>query len=379
MQELLDEQREAVQKQSGHPIDVVEDPTLSVPSKTELAWKHGTDTHRILYRPVAPAIIPHFVLRAIEHIAMESEARATGQNQKFVTTPATREVAIKAIGRDIYKLRDMGIPEAALTDYVLQIIAGLGLQLYNCPLDMVVEYRLYKRFPLIRPHQFVSLRQTQADNLQVVTSKEIKRTTPNLIFAASAAMNYAYALFADQLFGGKTAFAAQYPPGDFRAAGESLFNIWKTAIEDFDTGDEYTLMKQFAETLGLVGWFQLAADVTEATFAGYDPPPTDQELLKQREPATMMHLLGALQRFETMTPEDVKRVASEISIIGMNGITFTDPDKRFTLRTLPGEEFTGLQLLAMMFVGWKQVEPTLNTGLDFEQAFQAALLLHRRT
>lgn len=375
--EFLAERQKEIEEQSRHGIVVVEDAALQVPSKTELAWKYGTDVHRILHRPTSPAVLPHFVARAIEHIAMESEGRATGRNMKFVATPATRELAIKAVGKDIYKLRDMGVPENALTDYVLQVINGTVMQLYNCPLDMVIEYRLYRKYPVIRPHQFVSMRQTMADNLKVIESREVRRATPALIYRASAAMNYAYATFADFMCQGQTAFAAEYPSGDHEQAGRELFELWREAIDDFVPSDEYSLMQAFASVLKLDGWFEVVPDVTAATFEGYHPPPTDQGLLKEREPAVMMYLLGALQRFDGMDPDEVKGVATEISLVGMGGITFTDPDKRFALKALPGEEFTGLQLLALMYAGWKQVEPSLDTGLDFDEMYQAALALHR--
>ena len=100
--------------------------------------------------------------------------------------------------------------------------------------------------------------------------------------------------------------------------------------------------------------------------------------LKEREPAVLMYLLSALQRFDGMTIDEVRSVATEISLLGMQGITFTDPDRRYTLKTLPNEDFSGLQLLAIMYAAWKRVDPSLDAGLDFGTIYESALALHQR-
>ena len=80
-------------------------------------------------------------------------------------------------------------------------------------------------------------------------------------------------------------------------------------MEEFGPGDEYRLMQAFAAELRLEGWFEIVPDVTEATLGGYDPPPTDADLLKEREPAVLMYLLSALQRFDGMTIDEIGRAS----------------------------------------------------------------------
>jgi hypothetical protein len=62
-------------------------------------------------------------------------------------------------------------------------------------------------------------------------------------------------------------------------------------------------------------------------------------------------------------------------LLGTAGIDYTKPDRRYSLKSLPGEQFTGLQMLVFMYVGFKKIDPTVNTGLDFEDAYQTALKL----
>ena len=69
-----------------------------------------------------------------------------------------------------------------------------------------------------------------------------------------------------------------------------------------------------------------------------------------------MYMLGAMQRFDKMTPDQVKAVASEIAVVGTRGIS-TAKDAVYTLKTIPGVECTGI-------------------GLPFDDAYALALQMH---
>ena len=64
-------------------------------------------------------------------------------------------------------------------------------------------------------------------------------------------------------------------------------------------------------------------------------------------------------------------------MLGRSGLDYSSSDKRYKLRSLPGEQFSGLQLMALMYVGFKQVDPSVDTGMPFEEAYRAALALHK--
>ena len=88
-----------------------------------------------------------------------------------------------------------------------------------------------------------------------------------------------------------------------------------------------------------------------------------------------MYCLDTLKRFEDLPNEKIKDIAFEVGLLGTKGIDYTKPDNRYSLKSLPGEQFTGLQMLVFMYVGFKKINPTVNTGLDFEDAYQIALKL----
>ncbi len=47
--------------------------------------------------------------------------------------------------------------------------------------------------------------------------------------------------------------------------------------------------------------------------------------------------------------------------------------KEYRLATLPDKVFSGLQLMCLMFVGFKRFAPELDSGMDLDEPFSAAL------
>jgi len=92
-----------------------------------------------------------------------------------------------------------------------------------------------------------------------------------------------------------------------------------------------------------------------------------------RDMMMTMYMLGAMQYFDKKTSEEVKQVAIEIATLGMNGIA---PDKHsgYTLKTIPGEDFSGYRLLAYYYVSWAIALPDNLSmlGLPFDHAYATA-------
>ena len=88
----------------------------------------------------------------------------------------------------------------------------------------------------------------------------------------------------------------------------------------------------------------------------------------------MFYCLGALQFFTGKKSEEIRAVAYEIGLKGMQGLAINDPDKRYTLETMEGS-FTGLQLVSYMYVGFKIIDPSQDVGMDLSAEYQAALKL----
>ncbi|MCB8978657.1 MAG: tetratricopeptide repeat protein [Ardenticatenaceae bacterium] len=213
--------REEIEKDTDVEIELVADPAINANAKAEIAWHHGRSRHVVRYKELDPAITPHFLAHELEHIVLETEARQADNNRFFITNDFTRKAAQDAILSDVSLLKRSGALGNMLDTFIERIISGLTNQLFNLPLDMVIEHRLYTTCPELRPTQFVSLAHTHKENLAVLNDSQIKQITPRLIYNANLAMNAAYALFMDHLLGGVTNYASDYESTRFHATAVS--------------------------------------------------------------------------------------------------------------------------------------------------------------
>jgi Tfp pilus assembly protein PilF len=392
MMAFLVERKQALERETGYPIQIIEDSSVKqVWAITEVAWAHHRSEHRIRYRLKSREVTPHLIAHELEHLALEEASRRAGRHRFFATSPRTMENATRSLDDYLNKRRAQGYPKEDLMKVTSQLIQGLANQLLNMPLDMILESRLYQNDVPLRPSQFVSLYEMSEENVQALTNQEIKRLSPPRIYKANITMNCAFALFLDSLYGPRTEYAAPYRPSDIFGTGKQLFEAWQKTVESFQPGDEYALVDEFARVLKLQDWFEWTTDPegtggeeesgsrsVEAPLPASSPQgPTSPELLKAKEPATVMYLLGALERFNRMSKEEISRIGTEIGILGMEGIDYTSSDKTYTLRALPGETFTGLQLLALMYVAFQHIDPLLDIGVDFKDAYALALKLRQ--
>lgn len=93
-------------------------------------------------------------------------------------------------------------------------------------------------------------------------------------------------------------------------------------------------------------------------------------------PDVMMYIAGALKTFAELGPTKRQAIALEIAILGRDGLDINDPDPKYTLKELPGR-FSGLHLLAIMYTAFRQIDPSMDTGVDFGDEYRAAAGLQR--
>jgi len=84
-----------------------------------------------------------------------------------------------------------------------------------------------------------------------------------------------------------------------------------------------------------------------------------------------MYITGSLERFSQMNAEEIKAVGMEIAMLGQNGLDINDPDKKYTLQSIPGT-FSGLHLVAIMYTAFQLIAPGTDVGIDFSREYEAA-------
>jgi len=192
---------------------------------------------------------------------MEQAARDDDCNKLFITTPQTKERMLKVISSDVYKLQRTGISGDLLDEYITDLMVGFADRLFNMPLDMFIEHRLYHNQPELRPSQFISLYTVQRRALKTLNDPEAKKLTPRHIYNATLSMDAGYAIFMDQLYGGRSNYSVTYRPSRHYSLGKKLVESWSEALENFQPGDEYELVDQVASELKVQGWYDWKKDV----------------------------------------------------------------------------------------------------------------------
>jgi Flp pilus assembly protein TadD len=92
----------------------------------------------------------------------------------------------------------------------------------------------------------------------------------------------------------------------------------------------------------------------------------------------VMYCLAAMEKFDAMGEVRMGQVVTEITLLGRRGLDVNDPEQKYELRSLPGS-YSGLQLVSLMYVGWKRLQPEEDVGFDLSKEYEAALSLHDRS
>jgi len=244
----------------------------------------------------------------------------------------------------------------------------------------LIERYIQNTFPVLAPAQFLSVRVMAMEAWQTNNNPEIRRLTPNKIMQASLALNGAYCLLLDEQFHGASSFAATYSSLGTFEMSQRLYKHWSQRSPNLEAGDEYRLVDEFADMTGLRDWYEWKADTEgqDATSAVRREGTSNPELLHEKHPAAVWHFLSALERYDTLPDEKIREIAFEIAILGQNGLDYADSEAKYTLRSIPGKNFSGLQLMCLMYAGFKRIAPELDQGLDLHEPFLTALELFQQ-
>ena len=91
----------------------------------------------------------------------------------------------------------------------------------------------------------------------------------------------------------------------------------------------------------------------------------------------VMYCLKALELFASMNVDQIKKIGLEIAALGTRGFAVNDPQKHYTLKTLPGE-YTGLHLLSIEYVAFKKFAPAQDIGFDLSAEYETAVQMFQK-
>jgi len=380
-------------------IRIAEDKALSVHAKLEYAPLHAAKEHVIRYNPEKD-FVEHLFVHELMHLKMNQQATLVHRGKAVISSEMTRSAFRRRYMKFMQKQHGQISPNE-LKKVVDGLADGLGLQLMNCPLDLMVEHVIYADYKVMRPIQMLSLFHMEQDNINAVRQTTFDNSFPKEIVYANKVMNLVTSMHFKEIYG--INLIGQYSPTKQEYAhAKDLYDEFKAYLNTYKAGDEYEMMEYFVQSFNMediveiVDETQVTAgmkadlsmksdmidlerdalskedvDVANAHFAqshqdGADPTETMM---------MSMYMLEAMEYFDKLEPREVHRIALEIAMVGVTGI---NPNEKYNIKSVPDKEFGGYQFLAWYYVSWARAIPEKleHLGLPFSKAYSDAVQLY---
>lgn len=91
-------------------------------------------------------------------------------------------------------------------------------------------------------------------------------------------------------------------------------------------------------------------------------------------PDVVLYITDALKTFAKVGPTKRQQIALEIALKGQGGLDINDPDAKYDLKTMAGK-FSGMHLVAIMYTAFKQIDPSMDAGVDLDAEYKLAVAL----
>jgi Flp pilus assembly protein TadD len=260
--QVVDSLFHSVEQQTGCPIRVLEENRDYAPvGRVEFAWQHQRDHHRILCSSSYPQIFqPHLLAHEGMHIRLGHEALQAGRSRIFNITEAHQSAVLGAFESQLQRLQRKGYKLEPLVDYIGLLLGSLFNALWNVPLDMAVETRILQKMPVLASQQFLALTTLKESQRTGFETQQLSRLMPARYLRALVGLYGVHALFIDSLCPGASECAAKYRNGDGFDLAQKLWRHWQTKAKALQPGDEYDLVDEFADILGLRGSYDWRPD-----------------------------------------------------------------------------------------------------------------------
>lgn len=401
---------EQLEKVAGKRIKIEESDEINTTAKLEIAEVYNRNYHLVKYKPNSSGELA-LVLHELKHLDLINQARATGNNKYFSARSNGIVKFRKWLKKWIVQIKNQGYPEESIDNVLKQMLDGINLQAYNAPIDLFIEDFIKKTWPEIRPIHFVAYLDNVLQSISATTREDVVNLFPKEFVSKSKIYSLVGALHFRELYGADLTELFKPSKKDIDTA-ESMYGEFNEYRYDKEPGEEYEIIQNWGNDLGLAPYFSLIKDNTsldaeqgaEQKEKG-DSIPVD-EFLKRIEddpfnlegdqsemdskmtqfietqkamginPAVVMYMVDAIRYFEAKPVEKVKEIAFEIAMMGRMGI---DPkEKGYKVGKIPGKEFTGYHLLAYYYVSWAIAIPEMVSQLQmpFDKEYDLAKRLN---
>lgn len=397
---IFREYRHKLEFEGERRIDIVQDEEIPTAAKFEFAENYEREVHIVRYKPSYPAV-EHLIMHELVHLDFVIQARKDDLNQLFISNQSHKTQFITGLEPTIKKFNKMGISEKSIADYCSNLFEGMNRQIFNTPIDLFIEQFLFTDFPDLRAYQFISLYTMLQEGLKAVTDKKIVELSPKDIISKSKVYNLVNAIQFKELFGLDFIKDFNATPSESKHAND-FYAEYLQYRDDKEPAEEYELVLHWAEDLKLDKNFELVNEKEFRTkrtnidelLSSIEKDPYDLESkdpYKEREMekfqksqesigtnmAVVMFMVDALQFFDGMPKEEIKKIAFEIAMQGTQGYS---PEKNnYRINSIKGKTFSGYHILAYYYVSWALAIPEMLSQLQlpYETEYKLSLTMHK--
>jgi tetratricopeptide (TPR) repeat protein len=269
--------RGTIEALTGHPVVVhIEDLPASIGGYAETPLQRGGDRHHIHCNRLYPdPLRQHFLAHELMHIELEAEALAAGKARRFIGSNAGFKSQFILPRPQRRQLRRKGWDEAAIARLLASQVDRVLLSLFNSPVDLVVETRVHERFPVLASAQFLAFGRLLEDAPRPEAVLNGRGVMPRQLMLAGLALNDVRARLYDSMFGHTTLHALDETDTEVFPLASSLWECWRSAGPSLRPGDEFQLVDQFAEILGLRQAYEWSTVSATPSDTGLGLRPTD--------------------------------------------------------------------------------------------------------
>lgn len=82
--------------------------------------------------------------------------------------------------------------------------------------------------------------------------------------------------------------------------------------------------------------------------------------------------MEAPKELRSLARNGQREIAFEIGMLGQYGLDINDPQESHVLRALPGRVLSALQLICIMYAGFKRIEPGMDIGVELGEEWGMA-------
>ncbi len=246
---------EDVSSISAMPVRVEESTLRGILAKIELGWVHGREYHRVLVNHGAGVERVHQIRHELEHARLAALARRARVNKWFASSTESYALASRAIASDLSRLGKLGLSPLDQLEMGRHWIDGINLQLYNFPIDLLIESTLLREHPEFRELWFFAADKQLRVALKIAEDRSLAQSTARIVYRASNTMNGVFALWFEEHFPRRTDIASRFRRIDTFATSKRLYESWRAGADAWVPGAEFGWIDEWASVLGLKGWY----------------------------------------------------------------------------------------------------------------------------